>query len=49
MALRMAELMAGAHDVLVCFDIEGIEVVLADAPEIEHANFPAAARHQRSL
>jgi predicted peroxiredoxin len=42
MALRMAELMAGDHDVLVYFDVEGIEVVLADAPEIEYAAFPAA-------
>ena len=41
--------MAEDRDVLVYFDIEGIEVVLADAPEIEHATFPAAARHQRSL
>jgi predicted peroxiredoxin len=42
MALRMAELMAADRDVLVYFDIKGIEVVLADAPEIEHATFPAA-------
>ena len=43
MALRMAELMAGDRDVLVYFDIKGIEVVLADAPAIEHATFPAAS------
>lgn len=43
MALRMAELMAEDRDVLVYFDIKGIEGVLADAPEIEHATFPAAS------
>ena len=40
MALKMAELMAADKDVLVYFDIEGIEVVLADAPDIEYAQFP---------
>lgn len=42
MALKMAELMAADNDVLLYFDIEGIEVVLADAPEIEYAQFPAS-------
>lgn len=39
----MAELMAEDRDVLVYFDIKGVEVVLADAPELEHATFPAAS------
>jgi len=39
----MAELMAEDRDVQVSFDIKGIEVVLAGAPEIEHASFPAAS------
>ncbi len=42
MALKMAELMAADKDVLVYFDIEGIEVVLADAPDIGYAQFPAS-------
>jgi predicted peroxiredoxin len=40
MALRMAELMAADKDVLVYFDITGIEVVLSGAEPIEHATFP---------
>jgi predicted peroxiredoxin len=42
MALQMAVLMAEDRDVLVYFDIEGIQVVLAEAPDIEHATFPSA-------
>jgi predicted peroxiredoxin len=41
MALRMAELMAADRDVLVYFDITGVEAVLADAPELELAPFPS--------
>jgi predicted peroxiredoxin len=40
MALRMAEMMASDRDVLVYFDITGIEVVLAGADTIEHDAFP---------
>jgi predicted peroxiredoxin len=39
MALRMAEIMVADHDVLVYFDITGIEAVLADAPDLEMAPF----------
>jgi predicted peroxiredoxin len=42
MALKMAELMAADRDVLVYFDIHGIEVVLADAPDIEFSHFPSS-------
>ena len=42
MALKMAELMAEDRDVIVYFDIKGIEVVLADAPNIQHATFPSS-------
>ena len=42
MALKMAELMAPDRDVLVYFDIHGIEVVLADAPDIEFSHFPSS-------
>lgn len=39
MALRMAEIMAADHDVLVYFDITGIQAVLADTPNLEMAPF----------
>ena len=39
MGLRMAELMSIDHDVLVYFDIKGIEVVTADAPDITYKEF----------
>ncbi len=42
MALKMAELMAADRDVLVYLDIHGIEVVLADAPDIEYSHFPSS-------
>jgi predicted peroxiredoxin len=42
MALTMAELMAADRDVLVYLDIDGIEVVLADAPDIEYSHFPSS-------
>ncbi len=42
MALKMAELMAADRDVLVYLDIHGIEIVLADAPDIEFSHFPSS-------
>lgn len=42
MALKMAELMAADRDVLVYFDITGIEVVLADAEDIAYSEFPSS-------
>jgi len=42
MALKMAELMAADRDVLVYLDIHGIEVVVADAPDIEYSHFPSS-------
>jgi len=42
MGLKMAELMAADRDVLVYFDITGIEVVLADAEDIVHSEFPSS-------
>ena len=42
MALKMAELMAADRDVLVYFDITGIEVVLADAADIAYTEFPSS-------
>jgi len=42
MALKMAELMAADRDVLMYFDIEGVHAVLADAANLEHAQFPTS-------
>jgi predicted peroxiredoxin len=42
MALNMAEMMAESRDVLVYFDIEGIEVVLKNAPDLSYRHFPAS-------
>jgi len=42
MALRMAELMSEDHDVLVYFDITGVDVVLKDASDIVFKEFPSA-------
>jgi predicted peroxiredoxin len=41
MALKMADVMSekGDRDVLVYFDIEGIKVLLKDAPDIAHKGF----------
>jgi predicted peroxiredoxin len=40
MALNMAVLMSADHDVLVYFDIKGIEVVLKDSEDMKYAQFP---------
>ncbi len=40
MALKMAEMMAADKDVLVYFDIQGIEVVLAEGEDITSDHFP---------
>ena len=42
MALKMAEMMAADRDVLVYFDIQGVHAVLADAPNLEYAQFPGS-------
>lgn len=43
MALKMAEVMAADHDVLMYFDIRGVYVLLSDAPNIEREPFASAA------
>jgi predicted peroxiredoxin len=48
MALNMAAIMSEDRDVLVYFDIKGIEVVLLDAPDISYAQFPGS-RNQLKL
>lgn len=42
MALSMANTMSETRDVLVYFDIKGIEVVLRDAEEIVYSHFPSS-------
>jgi predicted peroxiredoxin len=49
MALKMAELMASDKDVLVYFDIHGIEVVLNEAEDIAHTEFPSAKTQLAAL
>lgn len=49
MALNMAGIMAQDHDVLVYFDIKGIEVVLKDAEDITYAHFPSSKQQLAKL
>jgi len=49
MALNMAVLMAESRDVLVYFDIDGIEVVLKDAPDLTYSHFPASKTQLQKL
>lgn len=49
MALNMAALMAESRDVLVYFDIKGIEVVLKDAPDLTYSHFPASKTQLEKL
>jgi predicted peroxiredoxin len=49
MALRMAEMMASDHDVMLYFDIEGIDVVLNDAEDITYAQFPSSQTQLEKL
>ena len=49
MALRMAEIMSEDKDVLVYFDIKGIEVVLKDAPNVQFKEFPSAQTQLKKL
>ena len=49
MALNMAALMAESRDVLVYFDIKGIEVVLKDAPDLTYSHFPASKAQLEKL
>ncbi|MBN2242064.1 MAG: DsrE family protein [Acidobacteria bacterium] len=49
MALQMAAVMAEDRDVLVYFDIKGIEIVLKDSPDIAYAQFPGSKAQLASL
>jgi predicted peroxiredoxin len=49
MALQMAELMQEQKDVLVYFDIKGVEVCLKDSKYIQYSYFPSAKAQIRQL
>jgi predicted peroxiredoxin len=49
MALKQAVMMAEDRDVLVYFDIKGIEVVLNDAQDISYPTFPSSKESLKTL
>ena len=49
MALNMAAIMAEDRDVLLYFDIKGVEVVLKDSPDISYSHFPSSHTQIRAL
>lgn len=49
MALNMAAIMAESRDVLVYFDIKGVEVVLKDAPNFTFSHFPGSKPQLQKL
>jgi predicted peroxiredoxin len=49
MALRMAEMMSEDKDVLVYFDIQAVEIVLKDAPDVQFKDFPTAQAQIKKL
>ena len=49
MALNMAAIMAESKDVLVYFDIKGVEVVLNDAIDLEFSHFPSSRTQLNNL
>ena len=40
MALNMADMVSKDHDVVLYFDIEGVDVLVKDAENLEYAHFP---------
>ena len=49
MALSMASIMSEGRDVLVYFDIKGIDVVLKDAEDLTYSHFPSSKRQLMAL
>lgn len=50
MALKMAELMADSGvEVLMYFDIKGIDVVLENAPDLTYSHFPSSHAQLKKL
>ncbi|MDY0104161.1 MAG: DsrE family protein [Lentimicrobium sp.] len=49
MALKQAVMMAEDKDVLVYFDIKGIEVVMSEMPDISYPTFPTSRESLQQL
>jgi predicted peroxiredoxin len=49
MALRMATLMSADRDVLVYFDLKGVNVVLKDSPDLTFAPFDSSQAQLKGL
>ena len=49
MALQMANVMSDDRDVLVYFDINGIEVILKDANDLKYSHFPSTKQQLSAL
>jgi predicted peroxiredoxin len=49
MALKMAEIMSADKDVLVYFDIKGVEVVLKESQDITCTQFPSSKTQLKAL
>ena len=49
MALKMAEIMSETQDVLLYFDIQGVEVLLKDAPDLRYSHFPSSHTQIKAL
>ena len=49
MALKMAQIMAEDHDVLVYFDISGVDTCLKDAEDIAYSHFPTSNAQIKGL
>jgi len=49
MALKMAEVMSADHEVLMYFDIRGVEVLLSDAPDLTLEPFPSSREQIQKL
>ena len=49
MALNMASMMAPDHDVLVYFDIEAVDAVLKDSPDVTYTHFPSSHTQLEAL
>lgn len=49
MGLQMASIMAEDHDVLVYFDIKGVEVVIKDSKDLTYANFESSHAQLKNL
>jgi predicted peroxiredoxin len=49
MALNMAVIMSEDHDVLVYFDIDGIDAVLKDSQDVSYSHFPTSKTQLEEL